>query len=229
VSKAEKKRLRKLSTGGAKKRVLRELMRAKKEVTATRVKLKQISLKYKGLGKAFKTPPVLLSALKKAIAAKKLAEQQMMELNAEKHSPKAKRMKKKEIKAKVKAKKAQDHVKALTKKKKNVNKAKIKKQKHCAMPRYKKYCPASCGSCGKKVAKKATKKATKKAKSGKKKAKKKKAKKKKGKSLKDSQHSSIEDLERQLSSSISKASVAIKHAHSTVTSATSKLNVLPQI
>merc|ERR1711959_871026 len=121
VSKAEKKRLRKLSTGGAKKRVLRELMRAKKEVTATRVKLKQISLKYKGLGKAFKTPPVLLSALKKAIAAKKLAEQQMMELNAEKHSPKAKRMKKKEIKAKVKAKKAQDHVKALTKKKKNVN------------------------------------------------------------------------------------------------------------
>merc|ERR1711959_471276 len=123
VSKAEKKRLRKLSTGGAKKRVLRELMRAKKEVTATKVKLKQISLKYKGLGKAFKTPPVLLSALKKAIAAKKLAEQQMMELNAEKHSPKAKRMKKKEIKAKVKAKKAQDHVKALTKKKKNVNKA----------------------------------------------------------------------------------------------------------
>merc|ERR1712188_133689 len=100
-----------------------------------------------------------------------------------------------------------------------------KKQKHCAMPRYKKYCPASCGSCGKKAAKKATKKATKKAK----KAKKKKAKKKKGKSLKDSQHSSIEDLERQLSSSISKASVAIKHAHSTVTSATSKLNVLPQI
>merc|ERR1719213_804485 len=97
--------------------------------------------------------------------------------------------------------------------------ATIKKQKHCAMPRYKKYCPASCGSCGKKAAKKATKKATKKAKKGKKKAKKKKSKKKKGKSLKDSQHSSIEDLERQLSSSISKASVAIKHAHSTVTSA----------
>merc|ERR1712178_520748 len=68
-SKAEEKRLHNLVAAGASQRLQLELKRAKDAVIRTRVTLKKEALKYAHLGIHWKTPPILLAALSKALKA----------------------------------------------------------------------------------------------------------------------------------------------------------------
>merc|ERR1711907_197078 len=97
ASKQDEKILLRMSVNGAMPRLKIELKQAKEEVLATRHRLAKFRQKF---GPKFKTPKVLIFALKKAQMAEKAARTAIEKLGNKKNSPAAKKNKQKEVASK---------------------------------------------------------------------------------------------------------------------------------